>query len=272
MHSKKSLENLYGRLIGIRQMRGIMTDQSRKDLNEIVRTLARMDILSQNEVFSFYVNEFTAPEEALFSGVPEKAVQLLSILEQRFELRRSTRNEEDAISKWVLADQITLAVVFTDIIKSTKLVEKLGDSKWNEIRKDHFSKGKDLSESNEGFLVKTMGDGMLLIFRNAVAALKFTMEFRRDSGHPQIKIRQGAHIGFVNIENNDVGGRNVNLAARVAEQAKGCEINVTNDFRNAIQKSESSALGLSCWKKLSSITLQGFQNKFILWQVMETHS
>jgi hypothetical protein len=83
MNTNTEFDNLYGRLKGIRQMRGAMTSQSHKDFNRIVETLAGMGVLTSRDVISFRVIELAGIEPAERSGIPERAAQLMALLDHR---------------------------------------------------------------------------------------------------------------------------------------------------------------------------------------------
>ena len=53
---------------------------------------------------------------------------------------------------------------------------------------------------------------------------RYTRMLQRNTGHPQIQIRAGIHIGPMQVEEGDVFGGTVNFAARVIGSIKGPEI------------------------------------------------
>jgi adenylate cyclase len=87
--------------------------------------------------------------------------------------------------------------------------------------------------THRGRIVKTTGDGMLVEFASAVAAVRCAVEVQREmakqnSGLPQelrIEFRIGIHVGDIIIDDNDIFGDGVNIAARlegIAEPGGAC--------------------------------------------------
>lgn len=114
---------------------------------------------------------------------------------------------------------VNLAIVFTDIIGSTRLNSRFGDAAWDEIRSAHFRQARRLVAKTNGWYIKDLGDAVVAVFKNAVDALNFAMELEKDPGHDKVRITAGAHIGTVIIRGNDIFGNEVNLAARIQDKA-----------------------------------------------------
>jgi class 3 adenylate cyclase len=76
---------------------------------------------------------------------------------------------------------------------------------------------------HRGRIVKTTGDGMLVEFASAVDAARCAIEVQRGMAErntdvPQIKrieFRIGIHVGDIIIDDNDIFGDGVNIAARL---------------------------------------------------------
>jgi class 3 adenylate cyclase len=126
-----------------------------------------------------------------------------------------------------------VTLVFSDVEGSTDLMERIGERQWLAVMRDHNALVRNLTYSHEGSVVKSQGDGFMLAFSSAHAALRCAIEVERVfAEHPPdspeaIRIRMGAHSGFVIAEADDFYGRNVVLAARIADQANGGEILVS---------------------------------------------
>jgi TolB-like protein/class 3 adenylate cyclase len=77
--------------------------------------------------------------------------------------------------------------------------------------------------SHRGRIVKTTGDGVLIEFASAVDAIRGAVEVQRavakqNTNVPQdqrIEFRIGIHVGDIIIDNNDIFGDGVNIAARL---------------------------------------------------------
>jgi class 3 adenylate cyclase len=120
-----------------------------------------------------------------------------------------------SLEEWAKSHHTALAMVFTDVVLSTRIAQKRGDRKWLGDVGDHFTKGRKLCWERGGYVVKVIGDSMLCVFRSAPAAFRFATKFYLDTGSPLILIRAGIHAGWVHVVGDDIYGLNVNLAARV---------------------------------------------------------
>src|ERR1700736_6670470 len=90
---------------------------------------------------------------------------------------------------------------------------------------------------HRGRIVKTTGDGMLVEFASAVDAARCAVEVQRDMAGqnaevPQdgrIEFRIGIHIGDIMIDDNDIFGDGVNIAARLEGIADPGGVCMSND-------------------------------------------
>jgi class 3 adenylate cyclase len=267
MNRETQLDNLYGQLKGIREMCGTMTAQTCKDFNWIVERLGDLGVLTPNDMHSFRVADQLTwrMEQAETSGIPERAVRLIGVLDHHNQ--KTIDLDDGALLRWAIQDGIPLAVVFSDVSKGVMLCNQLGDTEWQRILQEHFALARNLARENDGFFVKEIGDGLMALFHDAVSALDFTIALRVNSGGSQFVLHQGAHIGKVIVKQNDAVGINVDLANRVANYAQGGMIVVTDEFWKDIQRIKSPAHAQLPSEKLASIPLKGFEETFVLWQV-----
>jgi eukaryotic-like serine/threonine-protein kinase len=126
-----------------------------------------------------------------------------------------------------------ITLVFSDIEGSTEMMERLGEEQWLRVLRNHNAIVRSLTQSHDGTIVKSQGDGFMLAFASAHAALRCAIDVERTFGEQAresaeaISVRIGAHSGFVIAEADDFYGRNVVLAARIADRASGGEILVS---------------------------------------------
>jgi eukaryotic-like serine/threonine-protein kinase len=132
----------------------------------------------------------------------------------------------------------TVAILFSDIEDSTILTERLGDERWLEVLRDHNNVFRELISDYEGYEVKSQGDGFMLAFPEPCRALEYAIAIQRafaerGGDSDDLRIRMGLHTGEVIAEEGDFFGKNVILAARIAAQANGGEILVSEQMRAA---------------------------------------
>jgi eukaryotic-like serine/threonine-protein kinase len=127
----------------------------------------------------------------------------------------------------------TVTILFSDIENSTLLNERLGDARWLEVLREHNAVFRRRLDEHGGYEVKSQGDGFMLAFADPAEALAFAVEVQdeldagEDSPTQGIRVRMGLHCGEAIAEEGDLFGRSVVLAARIAAQAVGGEILVS---------------------------------------------
>jgi class 3 adenylate cyclase len=131
----------------------------------------------------------------------------------------------------------TVTLLFSDIEGSTAKTEELGDQRWMKVLREHNAIVREHLAANEGFEVKSEGDGFMLAFQSARKAIQCAIATqkafaeRSASSEVPIKVRMGLHTGEMIKEGDDFFGKHVNLAARIAAQADGGEILVSSLLR-----------------------------------------
>jgi adenylate cyclase len=91
--------------------------------------------------------------------------------------------------------------------------------------------------SHRGRIVKTTGDGMLVEFASAVDAVRSSVEVQRGMAAQNISVPQdqriefriGIHVGDIIIDDNDIFGDGVNVAARLEGIAEPGGVCMSND-------------------------------------------
>jgi class 3 adenylate cyclase len=144
----------------------------------------------------------------------------------------------------------TLAILFSDIEDSTDINEKLGDKEWVRLLGSHDRLVQASVELHGGHIVKSQGDGFMIAFREAADAVRAGIEIQdalsetgdRRLRKTPIRVRVGIHCGTAIERDGDLFGKNVAMAARVAAQAEGGEILVSDDIRAALREVEDIVL------------------------------
>jgi adenylate cyclase len=97
--------------------------------------------------------------------------------------------------------------------------------------------------AHRGRIVKTAGDGMLVEFASAVDAARCAAEVQRGMADQnarvphgtQIEFRIGIHVGDIIIDDNDIFGDGVNIAARLEGIAEPGSVCVSDDAQRQIR-------------------------------------
>jgi class 3 adenylate cyclase len=64
-----------------------------------------------------------------------------------------------------------VTVLFTDLVGSTELLSRLGETAFDELRRAHFSALRKAIDRHGGEEIKTLGDGILAVFSSAAEAV-----------------------------------------------------------------------------------------------------
>jgi class 3 adenylate cyclase len=124
--------------------------------------------------------------------------------------------------------------LFTDIVDSTKLLETLGDDRWQRLLTRHDALVRDAIAERGGEIVKKTGDGFFVSFENPKAAIEAAIAIQRALGDEIVApdVRIGAHTGEAfrtGADASDYGGQGVHVAARIGALAGGGEILVSRE-------------------------------------------
>jgi class 3 adenylate cyclase len=120
--------------------------------------------------------------------------------------------------------------MFTDIVRSTSLVEAIGDEAWTDLVGWHDKTLRSLFVAHDGEEVDQAGDGFFVAFDEPAAALECAVaiqrtlaDHRREHGFaPQVRI--GVHAAEAARKGAAYKGRGVHEAARIGAVANGGEI------------------------------------------------
>ena len=126
--------------------------------------------------------------------------------------------------------RVVKTFMFTDIVRSTNLVEALGDEAWEALLRWHDETLRSLFVAHTGEEVTATGDGFFVGFDTpdaaigCAAAIQRTLaEHRQKHGFaPQVRI--GLHASDATQVGRNFRGKGVHEAARIAALASGGEI------------------------------------------------
>ncbi len=109
----------------------------------------------------------------------------------------------------------SLALVFTDVVDSTQVVERLGDARSAELWARHDRQARDLLTTHGGREVDRT-DGFFLTFGQVADAARFAIDYQQAMSALGLAARVGIHLGEVTLREND--------AADIARGAKPLEV------------------------------------------------
>ena len=155
------------------------------------------------------------------------------------------RSSIDDLARWadverpdlvrIAASDGSVTILFSDIEGSTALNTELGDRGWVALLAKHDAVLHRAVRRHGGHVVKTQGDGFMVAFPDATRAVDAAREIQRritrvrpGSRLSHVAVRIGIHCGSAVHRDGDLFGRNVAYAARVAAQAAGGEVLVSD--------------------------------------------
>jgi class 3 adenylate cyclase len=120
--------------------------------------------------------------------------------------------------------RILATLLFTDIVGSTAIASKIGDTAWKQLLAQHYDRVRLELERFHGYEVKTTGDGILAIFDGAARSVNCASRICSISKQDGIEVRAGIHTGEVERFTDSVQGVAVHMAARVMALAEAGEV------------------------------------------------
>jgi class 3 adenylate cyclase/DNA-binding CsgD family transcriptional regulator len=138
----------------------------------------------------------------------------------------------------VMPSTETVTVLFSDVVGSTALLERLGPEKADRLRREHFLALRAAVSAHDGREIKNVGDGLMVVFGSAAAAVDCAVDMQRrasrvgtDDDVEPPALRVGIAAGDADIEDGDFFGRPVVEASRLCAAARGGQILVSELIR-----------------------------------------
>ena len=135
-----------------------------------------------------------------------------------------------------MAKDLEVAILFADVVGSTQMYDKFGDTKASETVALCLDVMKDATNQYNGTVIKTIGDEVMSTFESVDEAMgaavmmqgRITADNKKDDRIP-VSIRIGCHFGPIVQEQNDIFGAAVHTANRMTSQAKAKQIVISGE-------------------------------------------
>jgi tetratricopeptide (TPR) repeat protein len=148
------------------------------------------------------------------------------------------------------------------LVNSTELLAQLGDERAETLRRTHFRILRDAVADHGGHEVKTMGDGIMVVFASAVDAVRCGAAIQRATNHKGVEVRVGLHVGEPIREEGDYFGTPVVVARRLCDAAAGGQI-LTSDLVHALVGTR----GEFSFHDAGFLALKGITEPVAAWEV-----
>jgi class 3 adenylate cyclase/DNA-binding SARP family transcriptional activator len=126
-----------------------------------------------------------------------------------------------------------LTVLFTDIVGSTNLLNRLGDDAADALRRSHFALLRRAIAEHRGREVKSLGDGLMVAFGSARDAIDCAAAMQQavSAGPGALGLRVGIDAGEPIREHEDLFGTPVVVARRLCDDAAGGQVLISDVVR-----------------------------------------
>lgn len=158
-------------------------------------------------------------------------------------------------------ERVLATILFSDIVNSTPMVERLGDHAWANLLREHNMRIRAAIDRHGGREIDTTGDGFLALFNGATKAVQAAALMDASVAELGLRVRVGAHTGEVEISGGHARGVAVHAAARVASLAGAGEVLVTGTTRDLL---DGSGLGFESCGEHELKGLSGMRQVFRL--------
>lgn len=132
-------------------------------------------------------------------------------------------------------DTAVRSVMFTDVVGSTELAQRLGDDVAFELISTHDTIVRASVSEHGGRVIKHTGDGIMAVFvspvqmvRSACTIQTVVASIEPEPGRPAFQVRIGGAAGEPIERDNDFFGSTVNLSARLCAAAEPGKVLVSN--------------------------------------------
>jgi class 3 adenylate cyclase len=135
----------------------------------------------------------------------------------------------------------TVTLLFTDLVGSTELMDRLGDDMAERVLREHFAMLRRASRTHGGTVVKSLGDGLMLAFPSArgavacaVAMQQRIVAYNEALGAATVELRIGVNAGEAISAEGDYFGTPVVVAKRLCDQASAGQVLLSDMVRTLV--------------------------------------
>jgi class 3 adenylate cyclase len=149
------------------------------------------------------------------------------------------------------------AFLFTDVVGSTALLDRLGEGAAHAFRRRHFALLRGAIREYAGTEVKSLGDGLMVAFTDARSAVACAVAMQcavAVCGDP-MTLRIGIDVGEAVREQDDFFGRPVIVARRLCDVAQGGQVVVSETVRRLAGSASAHA-----FESLGALALKGLSD------------
>jgi class 3 adenylate cyclase/DNA-binding CsgD family transcriptional regulator/tetratricopeptide (TPR) repeat protein len=159
----------------------------------------------------------------------------------------------------------TVTVLFTDMVGATALLERVGPTDADGIRREHLATLRVPVAAHGGREVKNVGDGLMVVFPSSSAAVHCAIEMQQrvaastDADMPGLRI--GIASGDADVEGQDYFGRPVIEASRLCDAASAGQVLMSDLVRMLMGSRAAGEL-----VEVGTLELKGFNEPVLTYE------
>jgi class 3 adenylate cyclase len=131
-----------------------------------------------------------------------------------------------------------VTILFTDIVGSTELMSRLGDSAWGDLLEQHHAAVRRDLAVFHGRELDTAGDGFFAVFDGPARAVRAAAAIVRHVGELGLSVRVGLNTGECEVSDGKVAGIAVSVGARICAHASPNQVLVSGTVKDLVAGSE----------------------------------
>jgi class 3 adenylate cyclase len=128
-------------------------------------------------------------------------------------------------------NRVLSTLAFTDLVGSTELLVRMGDSAWRDLLSRHYESVRSSLERFVGREIETTGDGVLATFAAPANAVRCLAEIQHRANGDGLRVRGCVHVGELEMVGNRLRGVAVHEAARILATADAGEVLVSEQAK-----------------------------------------
>jgi class 3 adenylate cyclase len=165
------------------------------------------------------------PFEGVYTWVDDEAHRVTMAETERFVSR---------LTDGQVRERVLATILFTDIVGSTELAARLGDTAWRELLEHHHAIVRRELARFRGRELDTAGDGFFASFDGPARAVQAAAALREPLRSIGLEIRAGLHTGEFEISDGKIVGIGVSIGARISSLAEPGEVLVSSTVKDLV--------------------------------------
>ena len=163
--------------------------------------------------------------KGVYTWVDDDAHEATMAATRRFVARRAAT---------VVPERVLATILFTDIVGSTELASRLGDSAWRELLERHHAIVRRELARYQGRELDTAGDGFFAAFDGPARAVQAAAALRDPLAAIGLEVRAGLHTGECEVSDGKIVGIAVSIGARISSLAAPGEVLVSRTVKDLV--------------------------------------